>query len=294
MTYTTKLGQDAYDNGSPIYYILQVLMVMYAAGYIASLVLIQNANVVHTFHKANINGVLYSNRFNSLYWFALMFSALRIFVIIFVCLSILFRKTTCCKCTYSFCSSMWLFLLVVVIAMDFLVLSILSNHYSKCNGLDQLDNPCNDKKWCCASEIYSNPANLCGNTCAAFIPYSSLVADVDFIWLFSVTVAFCAFDLAFLFIPVGLWLYGGGVENGSVVGDDVLAESDVQYKMPPTPPPPQAAGAQIAPILSAIASSPLLQEQQQQVKPPPLAVGIRQTPKRRIVHEISSKMTKQP
>jgi hypothetical protein len=191
---------------------------------------------------------------------------------------------------------MWLFLLVVVIAMDFLVLSILSNHYSKCNGLDQLDNPCNDKKWCCASEIYSNPASLCGNTCAAFIPYSSLVADVDFIWLFSVTVAFCAFDLVFLFIPVGLWLYGGA-QNGPVVSDDVLAESDVEYKMQP-PPPQGAVGAQVVqPILSAIASSPLLQEQQhqqqQQVKPPPLAVTIRQTPRKRIVHD-TSKMTKQP
>ena len=213
MSYTNKVGEDLYDRGAPLYYAVQILLGLYSIGYFCSLVLLQNAQVVNTYTKGLDYGTLYSNRYDSLYWFALMFSAMRIFVIVFVCLGILFRKTTCCGCKFSCCTGIWLTLLIIVIMFNFLTLSILSTHYSKCNGLDQLDNPCNDKRWCCVEEIYVNPANKCGNTCTPYIPYNTLVADVDFIWLFSLTVVFCAFDLVFMLLPIGLWLNNGMPTN---------------------------------------------------------------------------------
>ncbi|MBX9636967.1 MAG: hypothetical protein K2Q45_05390 [Nitrosomonas sp.] len=263
MSYRTKSGQDAYDEGKPIYYVLQVLLVLYCAGYIASLTLVQNMDVPHTYNKGNADGILYSNRYISLYWFVGMFSGLRIFVPIFVCLSILFRKTTCCGSNTFFCSSMWLVLLVIVLLFDFVSLSVLGNFYAKCNGLDQVDNPCNDKKWCFTQEIYSNPANLCGNTCNPFFPYASLVADVDFVWLFSVTVAFCGIDLVFLFIPVASWLYRSSPDP-DVVRDVFEA---------PSPSAPPA----------------LPKEEQQQMVESNSSSSSR---KRFIIHE--NKMTKQP
>jgi hypothetical protein len=80
MSFTTKSGQDAYDAGSPLYYVFQVMIWIYSAGYVASLILLQNANVPYKYET----GVLYSARFN-LYWFSLMFSAMRIFTIVFIC-----------------------------------------------------------------------------------------------------------------------------------------------------------------------------------------------------------------
>lgn len=240
----SKSGQDLYDRGHALYYVLQVLLCTYAAGYFCSLVLIQNAYPTHTYHKNNNNGVLYSTRYTSLYWVALMFSAMRFMVIVFVCMAILFRKTTCCGCKFNCCTGIWISLLIILVAFDFLTLSILGNHYAKCNGLDQVDNPCNDKKWCCAEEIYNNPANLCSNTCTPFIPYNTLVADVDFIWLFSLTVVFCAFDLVFMLIPIGLWLYGGLQANEEArEADDVFVN---------TPPPPEASAP---PLKAAIVAA---------------------------------------
>lgn len=266
MSYTNKVGQDLYDRGEPLYYAVQILLGLYAVGYICSLVLLQNAQVPHTFTKGLDYGTLYSLRYVSLYWFALMFSALRIFVIVFVCLGILFRKTTCCGCKFSCCTGTWLTLLIIVVMFDFLTLSIVATHYSKCNGLDQLDNPCNDKRWCCVEEIYVNPANKCGNTCPSYIPYDTLVADVDFIWLFSLTVVFCAFDLVFMLLPIGMWL-NGGLQTSVIREETTVEDQDVM--------PVQQ---------QQLVNSPLLKEQQKQLR----------MRKKVVVVADEQKMTKQP
>jgi len=242
MSYTNKAGQDLYDRGAPLYYAVQILLLIYAVGYMGSLVLLQNAQVVHTHTKGFDYGPIYSNRFDTLYWFALMFSGMRIFVIIFVCLGILFRKTTCCGCKFNCCTGIWISLLIIVVMFDFLVLSILSTHYSKCNGLDQIDNPCNDKRWCCVEEVFVNPANKCGAACTPFLSYDTLVADVDFIWIFALTVCFCAFDLVFMLLPIGLWLNGGMQTSLKIV----VKDDDIYNALPSAPP---AEAAESTPLL---------------------------------------------
>lgn len=179
------------------------MLVLYASAYICSLVLIQNANIPYTYTKGSGNyGQLYSERYVTLYWFALMFSAFRLLTFLIVCMLLLFRNTVGC-------SMFWVLILVVFVAADFFVLAALASNYTKCNAQEQPNNPCNDNRYCCVNAIWMNPLNLCPNTgsCPIVVPsINALSANVDFVFLFSLTVAFCAFDLVFMFIPIGLWL----------------------------------------------------------------------------------------
>lgn len=206
--FLTSKGEDAYDISVGWYYVLHILLVIYGLGYVASLMQLQNAHVEHTYHKANDHGTLYSQRYVQLYWYALFFIAARVFVVFVVQSMLLYRKYFCCGGKVAGCTVMWSAFLVVLVIIELMVLSILGYYYGKCNGLDQLDNPCNDLKWCCAPEIFNNPANKCSNTIACTPPLTlaSMVPDVDFVALFSVSVVFVAMDLVFLLLPMGLWM----------------------------------------------------------------------------------------
>lgn len=109
LSYKTKDGtvHDGYDISNGWYYTIHVFLIVYGLAYVASLVLIQNATVPHTYFKANNNGVLYSLRYTSLYWMALFFACMRIFILVSLSSLILYRSTKCCGCRYSGCSIIW-------------------------------------------------------------------------------------------------------------------------------------------------------------------------------------------
>jgi hypothetical protein len=235
--YSQKFGGTAY------YYVINVMLVLYAIGFVASLVLIQNAHVMHTHHKGNVNGPLYSNRFNSMFWVALVLCVCRLWTFLVVNSMILYRKTQCCGNSSGVsgggCTIFWSLLLVVCVVADYLVLAILGAHYRNCNGFDQLDNPCNDYQWCCVEAVYVIGSNLCCNTCTPFIPASALKPNPDFLWLFWTTVAFCVFDLVFLLMPLGMWLTSSTAAAAAAAGgenDDFLDTKQ---------PPPEAAAARL-------------------------------------------------
>jgi hypothetical protein len=94
-------------------------------------------------------------------------------------------------------------------------------------------NPCNSYKWCCASEIYMDATNLCADTvpCIPPLTLAELKPQVDFVWLYSASVAFAAFDIFFLMLPIGLWVVGPTgppLSDESVIDaeDDLLEEDD--------------------------------------------------------------------
>lgn len=207
---------------SPWYYVIQIMLALYGLGYIATLVLIQNAIVPHTYFKANNNGVLYSLRYTSLYWYSLLFCAMRLFTFLVICQMLLYRKTTCCGSKGTGCSIFWMILLTGLTIVEVMNLTILGGYYSSCNGLGQVDNPCNDLLWCCAPEIYTQSGNLCSNTaaCTPTIALTQLKPNVDFVWLFSTTVAFTGFDIFFLLLPIGLWLTKNGGGDGGEEEED--------------------------------------------------------------------------
>jgi hypothetical protein len=200
--------QQQQQRTSPWYYVIQIMLAIYGLGYVATLVLIQNAIVPHTYFKANNNGVLYSLRYVSLYWYSLVFCAMRLFTFLVICQMLLYRKITCCGSKGTCCSVFWMMLLAGLTVVEIVNLTILGGYYGTCNGIGQVDNPCNDLLWCCASDIYMHSSNLCSNTaaCNPVVTLAQLKPNIDFVWLFSTTVAFTGFDIFFLLLPIGLWM----------------------------------------------------------------------------------------
>jgi hypothetical protein len=255
------MDDDAYSSkstdggGGVYYYVINVMLVLYAIGFVASLVLIQNAHVVHTHHKGNVNGPLYSNRFTSMFWLALVLCVCRLWTFLVVNSMILYRRTQCCPNASGVgngCTIFWSMLLVLCVVADYLVLAILGAYYRNCSGVEQLDNPCNDYQWCCVEAVYVIGSNLCGNTCTPFIPASALKPNPDFLWLFRTTVAFCAFDLVFLLMPLGMWLTANPSPPAANGDDDFL-----DTKLPP----PEAAATLVKGRLSVgarLRQTPLL------------------------------------
>jgi hypothetical protein len=230
----TKQGRkDAYSIGSLWYYVLHTLLIIYGLGYIVSLVLIQNAQVEHTYTKANVYGILHSDRYVSAYWLALVLMTVRPLIFVVVCSLLLYRNTTCCGNKAIGCNAFWVALLVIFVLADLLSFALMSSFYTKCNGIGQVGNPCNSYKWCCASEIYMDATNLCADTvpCIPPLTLAELKPQVDFVWLYSASVAFAAFDIFFLMLPIGLWVVGPTgppLSDESVIDaeDDLLEEDD--------------------------------------------------------------------
>jgi len=215
-------GNDVFSKTQVPYYIFQIMLVLYIIGYLGHLVLIQNATVVHTFNYQNNPGVLYSERANSSWWFALCFSCLRIFLFITVCSLITYRKTQCCcgKPGNRGCSLFWTFLLAIFLTFDVIVVAILGSFFSGCNVPGNANNPCNDLRYCHVPEVYNNDDSGCTYKTTWMPPIMSgdLVQNVDFLWLFSTSVVFLAFDFVFLLLPITLWLNS---ENKKLKVDDV-------------------------------------------------------------------------
>ncbi len=211
---------------------MNIVLILYGLGYIASLVLVQNAHVPYTYFKANNNGVLYNQRYVSLYWYALFFCCMRLFVFLVVLSMLLYRKTLCCG-RYAGCTVFWMAILVVLIMTELFALAIMGSYLGRCNGLGEVDNPCNDDKWCCAPEIFGDAANLCDNTaaCTPAVSLAEMRANVDFLWLFAVTVVFVAGDIFFLLLPLGLWMTATHTILQKIQQDQQLPSSPMERQM---------------------------------------------------------------
>ena len=202
--------KDYYDKRQPVYYVFQVMQVLYLLGFLAHLVLILNATVVHSHTYQNNNGPLYSERAVSMYWFALVFSVCRMFLFITASSLLLYRKTQCCcgKPGNKGCSVFWTGLLIVCVCIDVFVLAVLGSYFHQCNVPGNANNPCNDLRYCHVPDVYNVFASGCTYTTPWNPPVTldQLRSNVDFRWLFATSVVFVAFDLVFLFVPLGQWI----------------------------------------------------------------------------------------
>ena len=198
-------GQDLYENSAVLYYFLQVVMWLYIVGAIAYLVLIANVNIRHTYQLPNtMPGQLYSDRYSSMTWIFLMLSVIgNLSVAFLVPMLVLWRKDRGC-------SILWMVFFVIFTLFSGFTVTVLGAQYGSCNKQNQNGNICNDYDWCCAVEIYSNPANLCPNTGPCLLAgqpssVAELSSNVDFRWLFAVSIVFMLFDLLFFILITTLW-----------------------------------------------------------------------------------------
>jgi hypothetical protein len=178
-----------------------VLLLIYGAGVVASLVLLQNATVIHTNTLGNIYGPLYSDRFVTPWWWALFFAATRVLMFMSVCSMLLYRKTG------GWCTIIWIVPVSLFILLDLGSLIILGTYLGSCNANvpGNWNNPCNSYVYCCDVRIYSNPENHCRPT-APCPPgqaqtLEQMQPNTDFIWLFALSIVAIVFDCYFFMLP---------------------------------------------------------------------------------------------
>jgi hypothetical protein len=203
--FNAETQHDTFEQGTPSYYVTNVTLFIYGAAVVASLVLLQNATVLHTNTLGNNYGPLYSDRFVTQWWWALFFNATRIMLFMCVCALLLYRKTS------RWCNILWLVPITIFVVMDLGAVFMLGGYLGACNGQStgNFNNPCNSYNWCCDVRIYSRPENHCRPTAPCPPGQAQTLEQMkpnsDFLWLFAINVISLAFDIYFLVIPALAW-----------------------------------------------------------------------------------------
>ena len=215
-----KEGEDRYEESTALFVILQIIVWLYVAGSIAYLVLIMNTTIRHTYlTPATMPGTLVSDRWNTFLWVFLFLSVVAHVGMPFVLDQLtLWRKS-------GGCSIFWAIFLILFVMISAIVVAVLGVYAGTCNGQNQNGNICNDLQWCCAPEIYSNPANLCPNTgmCTPPKTLTELSSNVDFRWLLAVSIVFLVFDVGLLVTVIVL-----GIGTTLKMDEDVTGFLDEQ------------------------------------------------------------------
>lgn len=215
---TKKTREDIFnpieEKPGWIYYLTTTLQFLYLITFVFGMTLLLiTAYVEHThFRPGQLNNNLYSERYNSLWWLALFFAAMRF--IFFLCMQsmFLYRNTTCCGGKNGGCTVFWMIILFSLLALDCIALFFNSHYLHTCNGVEAVGNPCNSYKWCCLADVHSKPGNSCPNTLTC---PGTIVLEKNglFLAIFAFNVVFVALESYFVGLPLMLWFFDSGPEN---------------------------------------------------------------------------------
>lgn len=191
-----------YDKRASLYWAIWVFVLLYVIGtgiYLGFFV--HNVSFLHTwFARPSVPGdmlVSFRNGFASVSVRISVFS--HVLSVFFIMTMLSFRKI------YG-CNIIWFVLYVVCFLLSLVTLAALSGQYAHCNGQNQFGNVCNDRKWCCVPEIFSNLANKCPNTlpCDPPVTQDDLRANSDFLGLYWLN--FILLVLQAVFIGLTIWV----------------------------------------------------------------------------------------
>jgi hypothetical protein len=161
---SSKTAADWYSPYGAWYYILQVLIYVFAAGLIADLVQVMNLNVTDTYFRELPGGKYFTLQFSSLQWTLLMLTNVKYMMPPIVMMAILFRRQWSC-------TVFWFILMSIVWFSSLFVFIGFARFYGQANAMQgDRDNFFNSPLWCCAPEVYSNPSNQCPNVGACTCP----------------------------------------------------------------------------------------------------------------------------
>lgn len=145
------------------WYLLQVAIYIFAAGIVADLVQVINLSVTDTYFRQLPGGTYYTLKYSSLQWALLLLTNVKLLMPVVALMAILFRKKRGCSIFwFTLVAAIWLISVVVVFGLGQL--------YSEANRNGQRDNIFTDPLYCCAPEIFTEPANHCPNTGACTCP----------------------------------------------------------------------------------------------------------------------------
>jgi hypothetical protein len=170
------------------------LLYVYGVGALAYLVLIQNAYPVESYFRVIPHGsVAYSLRYASFQWTLTLLATFKLLAFPALCTSLLYRRNRACV-------AVWAIVLALVACTDLVTVLGLGRFYSACNESGQVDNPCNDRRWCCLASIYGVVTNQCPRSTPCTPPVTELRPDADFLWTFYANLAFLLLDILILLI----------------------------------------------------------------------------------------------
>ena len=93
----TPPSRDWYTPSNSWYWIVQIVIYVFAAGLVADLVQVLNLSVLETYFRTLPGSALYTLKFSSLQWALLMLTTLKYVVPIVLLLAIVFRRQWNCS-----------------------------------------------------------------------------------------------------------------------------------------------------------------------------------------------------
>lgn len=190
----------AYDRKQTLYWVVWVFVLLYVIGtgiYLGFFV--HNVNFLHSwFTNPGAPGdmlVSFRGSFTSVAVRMTVFS--HVLSIFFIMTLLSFRK-------FYGCNILWFVFYIVCFALSLAGLGALSASYANCNRQNQHGNICNDRRYCCPPEIYSNLANKCPNTlpCDPPVTVDDLRPNLDFQGLFWLNFILIVFQAAFIGLTI--------------------------------------------------------------------------------------------
>lgn len=223
---------DKYDT-TGLSYFFDIWVIVYALFYLATLVLVINFSVTHTYFKNLPGGTLYTLRYNSLQWVVAFLGPMRLLFLISVIFLVVFRKI-------GGCTVFWFVLVVLFWMVDVFVLGGWGIAYANCNKQGAVDNPCNDLLWCCYEPIYSQPGNECLNTVPCTPVVTSLSPNVDFLWMFRTNLVFVILETIIALGIIYLWASQTGAPSRMYKEQQQKEEEVSEDEQEPSPQKPMS------------------------------------------------------
>jgi hypothetical protein len=188
---------------------LHTVLALYGLGFMATLVLLENATIEHGFMSMGTEyGRFYSERHASIWSLALRFTTLRFLLFLVLCQLTVYRNTKCGGCS---CVSFWYALAVALAALDLVALALLGTLMAGRNSPApaQRFNPANDYRRCCDPRVYQATGSNCPVTsalaCPSGIRLEQMQANPDFVWLLAINVATAVGALGVILGPPIMW-----------------------------------------------------------------------------------------
>jgi hypothetical protein len=215
--------QDLYEKDRWLHWLLWFIVGVYVVAQVLyTAVLVNNTAFEHTYVKHPSNpGVLTSDRYTLEWWAYTVNSMVVVLFPMVVMMMIIYRKQ------YG-CNVFWFLVFFLAFAAHTAGCVVLSVSYAQCNADGQANNQCNSKLWCCAPEIYSNPANDCANTlpCTPPVTLAELTPDVDFVWFYWTNIYFALFHIVFAGLVISYWWSDADPETA--INEDYTDEEEVE------------------------------------------------------------------
>jgi len=198
--FITKGGKDLYEGESATYYLMNIILWVYALLVIFWVVLLLLANVPHTYFWNLLQpGTLLSLRYRSLLSVVLIVSALRFFTPIFVRALLRFKHSR--ECSWA-----WLVLIGIIALVDLFVFLFFATQFGGANQPGDYYNVCNDVVYCCVYWMDTN-CHRTGPCTNPVIAQGELQRNGLCQALFYTSIPFLVLSMTLFLWPLLLWMF---------------------------------------------------------------------------------------